>query len=108
MEKKKVMLSQPMGGLSEGEILSKKKKATEFLKNKGYEVIDTFFDDKEFNNIMDKENVTNRPMFYLAKSIEAMSACDSVYFCKGWESARGCEIEHLVAEKYGLEIMEEV
>ena len=30
-----------------------------------------------------------------------MSECDTVYFCKGWENARGCKIEHEVAKSYG-------
>ena len=29
------------------------------------------------------------------------------FFCKGWESARGCKIEHEAAVAYGLDIIEE-
>ena len=39
-------------------------------------------------------------MLYLAKSIELLDQADMVYFAKGWESARGCKIEHLVAHEY--------
>jgi hypothetical protein len=31
-----------------------------------------------------------------------MSKCDAVYFCNGWENARGCKIEHDIAIAYGL------
>ena len=35
-----------------------------------------------------------------------MTLCNAVYFCKGWENARGCKIEHMCAEVYGLKIIE--
>ena len=46
-------------------------------------------------------------IYYLAKSLENMSLCDAVYFCKGWDDARGCSIEHSVAFAYGLDILYE-
>ncbi len=36
-----------------------------------------------------------------------MSLCHAAYFCKGWESARGCRIEHATAQAYGLDIIYE-
>ena len=44
---------------------------------------------------------------YLAKSLENMSLCHAAYFCKGWENARGCRIEHDAAVAYGLEVLYE-
>lgn len=35
-----------------------------------------------------------------------MAKADVVVFAKGWEAARGCRIEHAVAEEYGLTIFE--
>lgn len=29
------------------------------------------------------------------------------YFVHGWEDANGCQIEHMVAESYGIPIIEE-
>jgi hypothetical protein len=43
----------------------------------------------------------------LAKSLEKMAHCNTVYFAKGWENARGCKIEHEVALQYGLNIFYE-
>ena len=40
-------------------------------------------------------------MHYLAKSIEFIANVDGVVFMPGWENARGCRIEHQVAEEYG-------
>lgn len=36
-----------------------------------------------------------------------MTLCHAVYFCKGWENARGCRIEHDIAVAYGLEALYE-
>jgi len=36
-----------------------------------------------------------------------MSKCHAAYFCRGWEQARGCQIEHAAAVAYGLEIIYE-
>lgn len=47
------------------------------------------------------------PLCYLAKSLENMSLCHAAYFCKGWEDARGCRIEHDAAVVYGLEVLYE-
>lgn len=41
------------------------------------------------------------PLCYLAKSLENMSLCNTAYFVKGWEDARGCRIEHEAAESCG-------
>ena len=56
---------------------------------------------------MIRRGVVNKPLHFLSASIEVMSKCHAVYFCKGWENARGCKIEHEVAKAYGLEIIYE-
>ena len=56
---------------------------------------------------MKERGVENIPVRFLAKSFENMSLCHAVYFCKGWESARGCKIEHEVAKAYGMTIIYE-
>ena len=45
--------------------------------NRGYEIVNTLFTDEWYS------------------------------FCKGWENARGCRIEHEAAKAYGLEIIYE-
>lgn len=100
---KKAMISQPMAGKTEEEILAEKAKAVEILKEKGYEVVNTYFADewtKKEN--MEKEGVKYIPLCFLAKSLAKMSTVDAVYFCKGWENARGCVVEHEAATNYGL------
>lgn len=74
---KKAMLSQPMRGLSDDEIVATRDRAIKYLESHGYEVVNT------------------------------MSRCDTVFFCNGWEGARGCRIEHQVAKAYGMQILYE-
>lgn len=107
----KAMISQPMRGFSDVEIAAIKGRAVEVLEEKGYEVINTLFSDEwaKDHNVDDKVEspVKQVPVYYLAKSIEKMALCDAVYFCKGWENARGCKIEHEVAKAYDLAIIYE-
>lgn len=104
----KAMISQPMNGKSDEEILKIRDKAASVLKGKGYSVLNTFFDDDfEKKDDIEKLGVVQIPVRFLARSIDAMSFCHAVYFCNGWEQARGCKIEHEVAKAYGLEIIYE-
>lgn len=80
---KKAMLSQPMAGKTDEEIIETREKA------------------------MKERGVVQIPLCFLAKSLENMSLCHAAYFCKGWENARGCRIEHDAAVAYGLEIIYE-
>lgn len=66
----------------------------------GYEFVDSFINDG-----ITTANTKQKSVAYLAKSLEYMSLCDAVYFIKGWQNARGCRIEHLVAQTYGLEVL---
>lgn len=105
---KKVMISQPMNGISDVEITATRNRAMSYLNFHDYELVNTLFsDDLSSSKIMTERGVTNIPLCFLAKSLEQMSLCDAVYFCKGWELARGCRIEHEAALKYGLKIIYE-
>ena len=105
---KKTMISQPMAGKTNSEIVATRERAIATLTEKGYEIINTLFTD-EWNSKdeMESRGVVNIPLCFLAKSLEKMSMCHAVYFCKGWENARGCRIEHAAAREYGLEIVYE-
>lgn len=108
MEIKKAMLSQPMGGKTEAEIAATREIAIEALTAKGYEIVNTLFTDDWYKKeAIEKRGVVQIPLYFLAKSLENMSLCHVAYFCKGWENARGCRIEHEAAKAYGLEIIYE-
>ena len=105
---KKAMLSQPMAGKTDEEIVATREKAINALQEKGYEIVNTLFTDEWYS----KEKLTDRgvvqiPLCFMAKSLENMSLCHATYFCKGWEHARGCRIEHEAAVAYGLEVIYE-
>lgn len=106
--KLKAMLSQPMNGKTEEEIIATREQAIAALENKGYEIVNTLFTDEWYSDAKCKERgVVNVPLMFLARSLTNMSLCHAAYFCKGWKSARGCRIEHAVAEAYGLTILYE-
>ena len=104
----KAMLSQPMNGKTEKEILQTRERAVKALNEKGYDVVNTYFTDQWYSAENRKQRgVVQIPLCFLAKSLENMSKCHVAYFCKGWEKTRGCKIEHDVAVAYGLDIIYE-
>lgn len=108
MEKMKAMLSQPMAGKTNEEIVATREKAIHALEALGYEIVNTLFTDEWYSNeAMEARGVVQIPLCFLAKSLENMSLCHAAYFCKGWENARGCRIEHEAAKAYGLTIIYE-
>lgn len=98
MKKLKIMISQPMKGKTEEQIRSEMAELVKKLEEKGHEVVDTIFAEETPEG--------DARLYYLAKSIEAMSKVDAVVFMPGWEKARGCQIEHEIAVKYNKFIKE--
>lgn len=95
-----------MAGKSEEEIVATRERAIQILKERGYEIVNTLFTDEWYSqDSMKERGVVQIPLCFLAKSLESMSLCHAVYFCKDWENARGCRIEHEAAKAYGLEVI---
>lgn len=104
----KAMISQPMAGKTPEDIVETRNRAIKFLEERGYDIVNTLFTDDWYSEACMKDRgVVNKPLCYLAKSLENMSLCDVAYFCKGWEKARGCRIEQEAAKAYGLIVMYE-
>lgn len=104
----KAMISQPMAGKTDGEIAKTRERVKAKLEEMGYEFVNTLFTDAWYSEAaMEERGVVQVPLCYLAKSLENMSLCHAAYFCKGWENARGCRIEHDAAIAYGLEVLYE-
>ena len=103
----KAMISQPMRNLSKDEILKVRERAIEYLKNKGYIVLNTLFDDEKHSfDYLISQHI--RPDIYnLSESIKVLSKCKVIYFCKGWENAVGCKHEHAIAQSYGIKCLYE-
>ena len=97
-----------MAGKTEEEIREARDRAISVLEAKGYEIVNTLFTDEWYSQESMKERgVVQIPLCFLAKSLENMSLCHAAFFCKGWEQARGCRIEHEAAKAYGLEVIYE-
>ena len=104
----KAMLSQPMAGKTDEEIIETRNRAIEKLESMGFEVVNTLFTDEWYSKEqMEERGVVQIPLCFLAKSLENMSMCHAAYFCKGWENARGCRIEHEAVVAYGLDVIYE-
>ena len=43
----------------------------------------------------------------MIEDIKQLSTCDAVFLLDGWSKSYGAQIEHLVAKKLGLKIIEE-
>lgn len=105
---RKAMISQPMAGKTDDEIVQTRDRALMHLEELGYSTVNTLFTDEWYSKeSMEARGVVQIPLCFLAKSLENMSLCHAAYFCKGWEQARGCRIEHEAAKAYGLEIIYE-
>lgn len=97
------MISQPMRGLSEEKIERTRDAAIRNLQARGYQVLNTLFANDELPGPLGGQI----PIRFLSKSIATISRCSAVYFCKGWNNARRCRIEHAVATEYGIPILYE-
>ena len=91
----KIMISQPMRGKTNEEIRKEREELVKKLTSKGHQVIDTIIDD-----FIDGEG-DDYAIKCLSKSIEHIADVDAVVFMPGWEQARGCRVEYVVARDYG-------
>ena len=92
---KKLFISQPMRGKTDKEIETSREAAIKLasdLIGDDVEILDTFFKGADLSH----------PLEYLGESIKRLARADVAYFAAGWESARGCKIEHECAVQYGI------
>lgn len=95
----RVMISQPMNGLTEEQIEKNRAAAVARIQAAGHTVVDSIIAD-------DPPADSNAGLFYLGRSLQIMAECDAVLFIEGWEQARGCIIEHIACNGYGIAILE--
>lgn len=91
----KIMISQPMAGKEYDAILREREKTVRKLEAMGHTVADTIL-------TAEPPKDSHAALWYFSLSLGIMSQCDGVLFLPGWESARGCRIEHEAAVAYGL------
>lgn len=101
MKKKNVIISLPMHGLSEEEVIARieeLKKTGEFLLNYEFDVIDTYHK----NFVADGKHPR---LDYLGDSIRLMRNADFIFFANDWDSAKGCRVEMGIAKEYDIPFM---
>lgn len=96
---KKIFISQPMKDKTAEEIKQERQKVVDAVVEEygnDIEIIDSYFEGAP---------VDARPLWFLGKSLELLSTADMVFFADGWDSARGCKVEHEACVAYGLNII---
>lgn len=98
----KVMISQPMNGISDSEVRRIQNELKERFAKYHIEVVDSFLTEEVDTNLR------NKGVFYLGRTIQKfLSDVDAVYFVNGWQKARGCKIERQICEEYGIMILDD-
>lgn len=98
-----IFISQPMTGFSVEGIkftrdIVKARISRHFkMKHFGKEVDVNFID-----NLQEDLPADTHPLEYLGNDIKMLKDADYVFFCKGWEKSRGCNIEFQVAKFYDI------
>lgn len=94
-----IFISQPMSGLSDEqiedirlEIINKARKSFGDIN-----VIDSYCKEN-----FDQFEGNNKAIAFLGHSISKLAEADVALFADGWYEARGCRIEFMVCEEYGI------
>lgn len=99
---KKVFISQPMRDKTNEQIETERKRAIENIQKKypdeDIEVLDSFFKNAPHDAA---------PLWFLGKSFEILSKADIAYFIGEWKQYRGCKMEKLACDEYGIESIAE-
>lgn len=96
----KVFISQPMRDKTPEEIQAERTRMiglVEASEKDDVEVIDSYFGPEAENW---------NPIECLGESIKLLAKADVAVFAPHWDEYRGCRIEHLVAEEYGVKFCE--
>lgn len=96
---KKIFISQPMRDKTQEQIVNARNEAVAIIREK-------YNDDVTILESYKPEFKDLPPIACLGESLKIMAEADIVVFIGDWTSARGCEIEHEVADKYGKTIIE--
>lgn len=94
----KVYISGKITGLSRTEYMTKFNKAEEYLKTKGYEVINP----ARTNGTLPESTTYDQ---YMDMSMLLLSMCDTIFLLDNWMDSKGAKKEFQVANANNLEIM---
>lgn len=96
----KIFISQPMRDKTKEEIYNEREKVIEYIMNnlsKEFEILDTVFKG------LPKDT---KPLVYISKSIEILAQADILLLVGEWETYRGCLIEKICADAYGIKSLD--
>ena len=98
----KVFISQPMRDKTNEQIMAERQRAiNEIVKkypNTTIEVLESFFENVPHDVV---------PLWFLGKSFEVLSKADIAYFIGEWRQYRGCKMEKMACDEYGIETITE-
>jgi hypothetical protein len=114
----KLFISQPMSGLSDGDIIRNRERSVKYLQEYDksvvieYDPADIYISEdkeKELELTTDNEALTKTKigLFYFLRSIQHMVDKDAIVFLNGWQNSRGCILEFLIAKAFKLKILGE-
>ena len=85
-----------MNGRTNDEIKEERKAIADYVSERdpNAEIIDSFFEDAPHNA---------KPLWFLGRSLEALSEADVCIFAEGYEEARGCQLENRACVSYGIQ-----
>ena len=95
----RVFISQPMSGRTVQEIKDERASALAELSRSAKFKDAILIEINSFN-----ENALNNsnPVTELGKCVSLMADADVVVFCNGWVDSKDCNVEHEVANQYGI------
>ncbi len=102
----KIFFSIPMNGKSKEQINDNMASLFDQIKQTlpEAELVESVFD--EYEELPIEITDKNIGVYCLGLALQAMAKADLVVFANGWQTARGCRIERMVAEQYGKLILE--
>lgn len=106
MSTKYAVISQPMKGIDPDKVTSQRKKAEAAVRAAGYEPIDTVYEE-DFKYDVVSGSIVNPALWYMGLALMRLSKAHMIYMCDGWETTRGCLMEHQAAVAFGVDIMYE-
>lgn len=106
MSTKYAVISQPMKGIDPNKVTSQREKAEAAVRAAGYEPIDTVYEE-DFEYDVDNNDVVNPALWHMGLALARLSKAHVIYMCDGWDTTRGCRMEHQAAVAFGVDIMYE-
>lgn len=106
MSTKYAVISQPMRNIDPDKVTLQREKAEAAVRAAGYEPIDTVYKN-DFTYDVDSDNVVNPALWHMGLALARLSRAHVIYMCDGWDTARGCRMEHQAAIDFGVNIMYE-